>query len=127
MAIQREVITVTGATGGAGVATASAVSTNILIGHIRAVYLEYTDSPPASTCDVTIVENTNSPAMSILTITDAATDGWFYPMAQADNQAGTDITNQGTPIPVMDYVKVTIAQVNNDDGVTVTIVWDDGR
>jgi hypothetical protein len=127
MAIRRTTITVTGATGGAGVATANAASSTILIGDIRAVYLEYTDSPPAATCDVAIVENTNSPAMPILTITNAATDGWFYPLAQADNQAGTDITNQGTLIPVMDYVKVTIAQANNDDGVIATIVWDDGR
>jgi hypothetical protein len=125
--IQRQTITVTDATGGAGVATANTVSTTPISGVIMAVYLEYTDSPPAATADVTIAENTNSPAMSVLTVTNGDTDGWRFPMAQADNQAGTDITNQGAPIAVNDYLKVTIAQANNDDGVIATIVWDDLR
>lgn len=124
MAIRRETITATPAAGGAGVATIYATSTHVIHGVIRAVYLAYLDTPPGTT-DVTVAEANNSPAMPILTVSDAATSGWFYPMAQADNQAGADITNQGAPIVVADYVKVTIAQANNGDGVTATIVWDD--
>lgn len=124
MAIQRLKVTVTGAAGGAGVATASATTSRIIAGLIRAVHLAYTDSPPATT-DVTIAEATNSPAMSVLTITNAAADGWVFPMAQADNQAGTDITGMGAPIAVSDYLTVTIAQANDADGVVATIVWDD--
>lgn len=124
MAIRRETISATPAAGGAGVATVYAVSNHVIEGIIKAVHLAYLDSPPGTT-DVTIAEANTSPAMPILTVSNAAADGWFYPMAQADNQAGADITNQGAPIAVADYVKVTIAQANNGDGVTATIVWDD--
>jgi hypothetical protein len=127
MAIHREVITASGAAGGAGAATATAVSSRPIDGRIMAVHVAYLESPPGATTDVTIQEANNSPAMPILTIANAATDAWFYPMAQADNQAGADITGMGAPIAVNDYVRATIAQANDGDGVTVTIVWDDGR
>lgn len=123
MAIRRLAISATGATGGAGTATATAVSSQVVKGYIRAVYLAYLDSPPVTT-DVTVA-GTTAPAVPILTVANAATDGWFYPMAQADNQAGADITNQGMPIACDDSVTVTIAQANNSDGVTATILWDD--
>lgn len=124
MAIRRTTITVTGATGGSGTATASAISSVVVSGLIRGVHIAYTDSPPAGTTDVTIAEKNNSPAMSVLTVTNAATDGWFFPNAQADNQAGADITNHGQPIAVADYINVTIAQANNGDGCVVTLVWE---
>jgi len=116
---------VTGAAGGAGAATANASSARPVIGVIHAVYLAYTSSPPGTT-DVTIAEANNSPAITVLTVTNAATDGWFHPMAQAQNQTAADITNQGNPIAVSDYIQVTIAQANDDDGVTATIVYDTG-
>jgi hypothetical protein len=122
--IRRETITVTGAAGGTGVATANTTSTYILNGLIRAVHLTYTDSPPAGTTDVTIA-TVATPAVPILSVANAATDAWFYPMNQADNTAGTDITNQGSPVAVDDYVKVTIAQANNDDGVVAVILYED--
>jgi|SaaInl8_200m_RNA_FD_contig_31_801865_length_503_multi_3_in_0_out_0_1 hypothetical protein len=125
MAIRRTQIAVTPAAGGAGVATANAVTPDIVDGIIRGVYLEYTDSPPAGTTDVTIVEKSQDPAVSVLTVTNAATDRWFFPLAQAQNQAAADITNQGAPLAVSDYLKVTIAQANNGDGVTATILWEE--
>jgi len=122
--IDRITIEVTGATGGAGVATANATSDESIEGTIRTIYLEYVGSPPAGTTDVTIVEAYQSPATDILTITNAATDDWFFPMGAAVNQAGTAITNQGVSIVVDDYIKATITGANNDDGVTVTIVYE---
>lgn len=126
MAIQKITISATGATGGAGTATATATSTRVVNGHIVAVYVEYLDSPPATT-DVTIEEGTAVPAVPILTITNAATSGWFYPRAAAVNTGNTAITNSFALIAVSDYIKVTIAQANNADGINVTIVYDDGR
>jgi len=126
MAIRRSVIEVTGAGGGAGLATAFNTSDTPIDGIIRAVYLEYVDSPPAGTTDVTIEEAFNSPAIPVLSVPNAATDDWFYPMAQAQNRAGAaDITNQGVPIVIADYIKVTIAQANSGDGVTATIIWEE--
>ena len=127
MAVRRETVAVTGATGGAGVATATANTAQPISGEIVAVYLEYLGSPPAGTTDVTIQEEGAAPKLPVLTITNAATDAWFHPMWQADNEAGAAITNQGKPIKVSDYLSVTIAQANDDDGVNATIVWDDLR
>ena len=126
MAVRWTQVSATGATGGAGVATANATTSMPINGYIRAVYLTYLDSPPGATTDVTI-EGVQAPKVPVLTVTNAATDGWFYPMAQADNQAGADITGMGAPIAISDYVKVTIAQANDGDGVTMTLYWDDGR
>lgn len=120
--VRRKTITLTGATGGSGSATATTTTDYTIEGVIRAVYVEYTDSPPATT-DVTI-EGATTPAVPILTLTNANTSGWFHPMHQADNTAGSAITNQGMPIAIEDRVSVTIAQANNDDGVTVTIVYE---
>lgn len=122
--IERITIACTPAVGEDGVATVTVISTAQVEGTIRAIYLEYLASPPAATADVTISEAYNSPAQSLLTVTNGATDGWRYPMAQADNQAGTDITNQGAPIVVHDYIKVVLAQVDANDGVNVTIVYE---
>lgn len=116
MNIRRETVTVTGAAGGAGAATASGTTSNIVSGVVLAVYLEYTDSPPAGTTDVTIEEATRSPALPVLTVSNAATDGWFYPDVASVN---SDVK----PVVVDDHLTVTIEQANNGDGVTATIVW----
>lgn len=121
--IRRETVTVSGAAGGTGVATATATSGQIVNGVIREVYLAYVDSPPGTT-DVTVA-TVASPALTILSVADAATSGWFFPMNQADNTSGADISGQGSPVAVDDYIKVTIAQANDGDGVTATILYED--
>lgn len=117
MSIRRETVTVTGAAGGAGAATATAKTIKVVEGRIIAVHLAYQGSPPATT-DVTIEEAGTDPAIPILTVTDASTDGWFYPDAQT-------VGTQFTPVYVADHVSVTIAQANDGDGVTATIVWEE--
>ena len=120
--IRRTTITVTGATGGDGAATATATSSAIVDGVIVGVHVAYTGSPP-STTDLTIVEANNSPAMPILTLTNANTGGWFFPLHSVVNSDGSAITDGSQEVYVSDYVSVTIAEANNDDGATVTIVW----
>lgn len=115
MNVYRDTVIVTGATGGAGVATATATTSKVVEGKVVAVYLEYTDSPPATT-DVTIQEAHESPAIPVLTVTNANTDGWFYP-----DQAS--VNSDVEPVYTGDYLSVTIAQADNGDGVTATIVW----
>jgi len=123
MAIRRETLTVSPTTGGAGVSTLNATTLHMVKGYIRAIHLDYLDSPPATT-DV-VVAGATAPAITILTATDLTTDAWFYPMHQAVNNANTAITGMGTPIAIDDYVKVTISQANDGDGVTATILYDD--
>lgn len=126
MAVRRTTLTATGATGGAGTATATATTQIPIDGEILAVHLAYLDAPPAATCDVTLVEGGVTPSQTILSIANAATDGWFYPMAQAKNTAGTDLTGMGRELYVGGNLTLTIAQANDADGVTATILWDDG-
>ena len=121
--IRKETISVSGSLGGNGASTANTTSSNIINGTIRAIHLAYVGSPPAGTTDVTVAGVT-TPAVSLLAITDAATDGWFFPMAQAQITTGASITNQGTPLVINDYVKATIAEANDADGVTVTILYE---
>ena len=123
MSTFRRVITVSGSTGGAGVSTATADSDVIINGIITAVYLEYTGAPPAGTTDVVLVEANNDPAMAILTVTNAATDGWFAPVHEAIAVSDAAATAVGMFVAVNDYIMATITGANDDDGVIVTIVY----
>lgn len=116
--------------GGAGVATANATTTNPLYGEVLAVYVKYNDSPPAGTTDVTVATQGTSPAvpaLTFLTLTDAATDGYFYPRTILHDLTGTAVTFDNTneiygPVAIADKVKVTIAQANNGDSVDVWLL-----
>lgn len=108
------------AAGSSGSATAAATSDDVINGIILAVHLKYTDSPPVTT-NVTLEEAVNSPAMPILKVSDAATDGWFYPMADVVDQEGGAVTGVAQQIPVCDKLKVSIAGANAGDGVVVTV------
>lgn len=122
MSVLTERITVSGTTGGAGTATASATSENIIIGHIVAIHLAYAGTPP-NTTDVTIAGAT-APSLPVLTVSNGATDGWRYPQAATVDTAGASISGGYTDIWINDKVTVTMAQANNDDGVTVTIIYE---
>lgn len=124
MPVRTMKITCGPAAGSSGSATATATSDEVINGLILAVHLKYTDSPPLTT-DVTIAEAINSPAMPILTVTDAATDAWFQPMAAVEDTAGAAVTNAVQQIPVCDKIKVTVAGANAGDGVIVTLRYVD--
>ena len=113
------------ADGGSGVATANANSTIVLQGELLAIYLTYNDSPPAATTDVIISTQGTSPApasVTLLTITNAATDAAFYPRIPAQDATGTNVTYDNSneiyiPFPIFDLVNVKIQGANNDDSV----------
>lgn len=113
------------AAGGAGVATNNSTITTTVRGLVAAVYVKYNDSPPAGTTDVTVATlgtSPSAPALTLLSITNAATDGWFFPRAVEHlNSDGTALTSH-TYLPVEDRVKVTIAQANNGDSVDVWLL-----
>lgn len=118
------------AAGSAGSATANATSTNVILGRVLAVYVKYNDSPPAATTDVTIATaggTGSAPANTILTITNAATNAWFYPRHTVHDEAAAAITYDGTrevheAPPIHDTVKVTIAGANAGDNVDVWLL-----
>lgn len=110
--------------GGAGVSTATVTTTQVIRGEVKGVYLQYNDSPPAGTTDVTLASaGVDHPAETILTISNAATNGWFYPRVGAQTTAGAAMlfaaggTAVPACIPVADKLTLTIAQANDGDSV----------
>lgn len=113
------------ATGGAGAAGANADTTTTVTGLLVAVYVKYIDSPPAGTTDVVVKTkgtDPSAPSLTLLSITDAATDGWFYPRANIHNTSGTAQTSTWTLLPVYDMINVAIAQANNNDNIDVWLL-----
>ncbi len=116
------------AAGGDGSATANNTSTHLVTGQICSIGVTYGDSPPGTT-DVTIATSgDNGPALTILTLTNANSDGWFHVRHKVDDESGADITYDGTnevyeKVCISDYVKVTIAQANSPDTAEVVIVY----
>ena len=109
MTIRMYQITLTPA-GSAGAATANAQTFEPVNGYLVGVHLNYTSQP--ATTDVTIA--TVAVPVTILTISNANTDAWFYPKHVVHGEAGVALTGTSggdrTYIPVADYIKVTIAE-----------------
>lgn len=111
-------------TGGAGTSTSNATSSVIVFGLIHAIYVRYNDSPPATT-DLTIATAGNStPAYTLLTLSNTATSGLYYPRADVRSQTGVSLTYDGTRtvtdrVVIMDNLKITIAQANDGDSADV--------
>ena len=116
------------AVGGDGSATANNTSSHVITGQICSVGVTYGDSPPGTT-DVTIATaGNNGPALTILTLTNANSDGWFHPRHVVDSNAGADITYDGTRVVhdkvcIADNIKITVSQANDDDSVDVVVVY----
>lgn len=115
------------AVGSNGSATANNTTSVPVSGLIYGVYVKYNDSPPAGTTDVTIATlgtSPSPPALTILTLTNAATDGWFYPRHVNHSNAGVAAATTEA-VPVFDFIKVTIAQANAPDSVDVWLLVSD--
>src|SRR3990172_8587732 len=113
------------AVGGAGVAPANASSAVRVMGRLRGIYVKYKDAPPAATTDVTIKTvggNGAPPSQNLLVLTNAATDGWFYPAPQLHTTAGALIAGEDGQLLVDDLVNVKIDQANANDNIGVWLV-----
>jgi hypothetical protein len=114
-------ITTPAAAGGAGAAAATIVSDHVVRGFIAGVFVQYNDAPPAATTDVGIKTKSQSgvlPNIPILTITNAATDGYFVPEV-ASVTAANVATGQYSKFLVEDYVQIDLAGANDGDSVSV--------
>lgn len=112
------------AAGGDGAATANQDSALEVVGALTAVYVDYLDSPPATTDVVISTKGTdpNAPALTLLSLTDKNTDGWFFPRAaQHLNTDGSALT-QYTVMFVDDKINVLIDDANANDYVNVWLM-----
>lgn len=110
------------AVGGDGVATANADTPIVLKGLLYGIYIEYLDSPPAGTTDVTIAtagDGIPEAAVTLEDISNAATDGWFFPRLATVDAANAATTDDYGLYPVHDKINVKIAQANAGDSVNV--------
>jgi len=112
------------AAGDDGSATNNATSTAVLSGVVRGVYIDYKDSPPAGTTDVTVATaGTNASAEIIHYKANSATSGWFYPKTLFNlNTTGAATTALYEFISIHDKVKITIAGADAADYVLVYIL-----
>ena len=118
MGVKYERVSVT-VTGSAGSATGSA-SSRPLTGLLHAVHLAYTTQP--ATADVTIATaGTTTPAQTLLTRSDSATDGWFYPRKAMNSDVAGALTVYERA-PMADAITVSVAQ-GNAGAVVATLVY----
>lgn len=109
-------------TGSAGTSTGTATTPAPLCGRILAINLDYSASQ-ANTTDVTVTSAT--PAITILTRSNSATDGTFYPRVLLHDTSAAALTAVYDTIPVDGYITVAAAQGNNGETVAVTILYDE--
>lgn len=105
-------------------ASGTEISPHVVSGRILAVYVEY-DASTAATTDITLTTlGKAAPAMTILTRTDTATSGWFYPRVLLDDTAGADLTAVYDSLPVDDHLKLTIAQSTIGKTIRVYVLYE---
>ena len=117
--------------GGSGASTSNNTSSHVVVGQICSIGVTYNGSPPASTDVVIATAGNNGPALTLLTLTNANSDGWFHIRHKVDDESGADITYDGSnevyeKVCVADNIKVTVSQANDEDSVDVVIVYAGG-
>jgi hypothetical protein len=119
MAIERHVIKVS-TTGSDASATGSLVVA-LPYCELLAAYLNFHASAPAST-DTTLSSPGDPVGLTLLTVTNSATDAWYYPTHQLDDSSGSAIT--GAYIPAVIHGNLLVELAGSDaltDALTLTI------
>lgn len=119
--IRKYTVTATAA-GSAGSATGSAKTRSGISGRVLAVHFDFSASP-AATIDTTLATG-NAPVNTILSLANVTADNWYYPRVQMQGNTGTALTGIYEPVPIADSLSVSLAQANNGDSVTATIIVD---
>lgn len=107
--------------GSDGAATGSGVTTKPISGRVVAVHIGYS-AQQANTADVTVTAT--NPDLVILARSDSATDGWFFPHTAAHVAADASVISGGAVagIPVDGYITVAVADADDGESVTVTLL-----
>ncbi len=117
------------AVGADGVATANASSTVPVSGYVVGVCLRYNGAPPAATTDAVVKTVGTTPApptLTLLSLTDSATDGWRWPRVPIHKASdGTVIADQYDWPAIDDLINVAIAGANAGDSVDAWLLVED--
>jgi hypothetical protein len=118
MAIEKHTLKVS-TTGSDASATGSLV-TPFPYCELLALYINFHASAPAST-DTTISSPGDPVAVTLLTVTNSATDAWFYPTHQLDDASASAITGAYIPAIIHGNLLVEIAGCDAlTDAVTIS-------
>jgi hypothetical protein len=95
-----------------------------LNGELLAVYVQYAVTPNAAS-DVTI-QTVGDPVKTILTVTDSATNSWYYPRYVVHSEAAAALTGTAggdrTKHPIDGNISFTVAQGDSDQETSVWVV-----
>tara|TARA_R110000744_G_scaffold49799_1_gene108027 strand:+ start:170 stop:541 length:372 start_codon:yes stop_codon:yes gene_type:complete len=116
MAIERHIIKVS-TTGSDASATGSLV-TALPYCELLAVYMNFHASAPAST-DTTLSSPGDPVSVTLLTVTNSATDAWLYPTHQLDDASASAIT--GAYIPAIIHGNL-LTELAGSDALTDALV-----
>ena len=119
MAIEKYTIKVS-TTGSSGSATGSLV-TALPYCELLAARLDFHASAPGTT-DTTLYSPGGPVSVTLLTVTNSATDAWFYPTHQLDDSSGSAITGAYIPAVIHGNLLVELAGCDAlTDALTMTI------
>jgi hypothetical protein len=119
MAIERHIVKVS-TTGSDASATGSLVVA-LPYCKLLAAYLNFHASAPAST-DTTLSSPGDPVALTLLTVTNSATDAWYYPSLQMDDNSGSAITGAYVPALIHGNLLVELAGCDAlTDALTMTV------
>jgi hypothetical protein len=116
--LDREVISVT--TDSSGDGTGTSVST--ISGRIYAI--EYDKGTFADGVDITITCSGSLISQTLLTLTDANSDDWYYPRAVMHDESGNALTGTagGDRVPMLAIGKILVTVAQGGDTGTGTII-----
>ena len=119
MAIEKHTVKVS-PTGSDASATGSLV-TALPWCELLAVYMDFHASAPAST-DTTLSSPGGPVSVTLLTVTNSATDAWFYPTHQLDDASASAITGAYIPAIIHGNLLTEIAGCDAlTDALTLTL------
>ncbi len=124
MSVNHLRIPVNTGTDGAGTATLS----QYLTGELLAIGIDYHADAHANTDVVVSVSSPAGPAQTLLTVSNAKADGWFYPRAGAVTAANAAITGSAVEIPFAGKLSVAVTDAGGTaltPAVTVGIFYED--
>ena len=117
MVIKKHTLKVT-TTGSAGSASGSG-HLSLPISRLVAVHLNYDSAAPGGTTDVTITAPGNPASRTLLTVSNNATDGWYFPKEQDMGNTGSLITGSYSDPLIHDSLDMAVAQ---SDALTDAVV-----
>lgn len=105
------------AVGANGAATANA-DTKVIVGMLGAVQIKYLDTPPATTDVIIKTKGANAPSITLLTLTDKNTDGFFPVRVEEVGNTGAGL-GVYSPYLISDFINIKIDGANAGDSVQV--------